>query len=193
MAAAIDTKGPTERLEWEHRCIQKVVGAMAPLAETLERGGKVEVDTLTSIVEFMRTFADKCHHGKEEKHLFTKLEAKGVPTRGCPLAILYAEHQSGRVLVTKLAELTDSYAKQDPAAGSAIAKCLHDLMNLYPNHIWKEEYLLFPMSNKILAPGDQTELSRSFEAVEEAIGIDVHHRLERVADKLASDSRVTKT
>jgi len=70
-------KRPTEILE-DH-FIQKVVGAAAVLLETLEAGNEVEGKTLQEIVEFMRTFADKCHHGKEETHLFPALEKKGVP------------------------------------------------------------------------------------------------------------------
>ena len=67
-------KMPTEILEEEHHYIQKVVGAMAALAERLETGQDVDTAMLQSIVEFMRTFADNCHHGKEETHLFTLLE-----------------------------------------------------------------------------------------------------------------------
>jgi len=36
----------------------------------LETGKEIEEKTLREIVEFMRTFADKCHNGKEETHLF---------------------------------------------------------------------------------------------------------------------------
>ncbi len=85
-------KKPTEMLEAEHHVIQKVVGAMAVL------GQEVEAKTLQGIVEFMRTFADKCHHGKEEIHLFPALERKGVPARGCPVGALLHEHQQGRAL-----------------------------------------------------------------------------------------------
>jgi len=79
-------------LEEEHHSIQKVVGAMAVIAERLEMGQEVKAETLQNIVEFMRTFADKCHHGKEETHLFPVLEKKGVPVRGCPMGALIAEH-----------------------------------------------------------------------------------------------------
>ena len=68
----MDSKSPTEILEAEHHVIQKVVGAMAVLAEGLGAGQEPPVETLRNIVEFMRTFADKCHHGKEEVHLFSK-------------------------------------------------------------------------------------------------------------------------
>jgi hemerythrin-like domain-containing protein len=51
---------------------------MVAMTEKLEKGGDVSPDTLRRTVEFLRTYADKFHHGKEEAHLFTLLEKKGV-------------------------------------------------------------------------------------------------------------------
>jgi hemerythrin-like domain-containing protein len=175
---------PTEMLEEEHHLIQKVVSAMAVFAEQLESGGNPHPEAFSNIVEFMRTYADKCHHGKEETHLFPLLEKKGVPVRGCPLGILIAEHQRGRTLVSGLAAAAEAYAKQGPSAKKNLLDNLRGLMDLYPNHIWKEEYLLFPMTNKILNSEEQRELQEKFETVEKDIGSDVHHRLEELAERL---------
>ena len=142
-------KMPTEILEEEHHYIQKVVGAMAVIGETLESGQNVETGTLEGIVEFMRTFADKCHHGKEETHLFTLLESKGVPVRGCPIGILTVEHQRGRALVSAFASAVEAYAKSEESARKSIIQALKSLTELYPGHIWKEDYLLFPLTNKM--------------------------------------------
>jgi hemerythrin-like domain-containing protein len=177
-------KRPTEVLEEEHHFIQKVIGAMAVMIEVLEAGKEVEEKTLQDIVEFMRTFADKCHHGKEETHLFPALEKKGVPMRGCPLGALIAEHQKGRVLVTELAEATAAYTKGSPLAKESLVKSLRGLTDLYPNHIWKEEYLAFPMADKILSSEEQRDLYVQFEMVEKEIGLDVHQRFEEFAKKL---------
>ncbi|MGD2207541.1 MAG: hemerythrin domain-containing protein, partial [Anaerolineae bacterium] len=98
-------KHPTDLLENEHRAIQEVVAVMATLAEDMETGRPVDAEMLQDIVDFMRIFADKCHHGKEETHLFPALEAKGVPMRGCPVGALKAEHQQGRALVADFARL----------------------------------------------------------------------------------------
>ena len=57
---------PVELLEAEHRVIQKMVAAMSVLAERLDGGEDLDVSLLENIVEFLRTFADRCHHGKEE-------------------------------------------------------------------------------------------------------------------------------
>jgi hemerythrin-like domain-containing protein len=175
---------PTEMLEEEHHVIQKVVSAMAVLAEQLETGENPNLEVFSNIVEFMRTYADKCHHGKEETHLFPLLEKKGVPARGCPLGILIAEHQRGRTLVSGLAGAVEAYTKEGPSARKTLLDNLRGLMDLYPNHIWKEEYLLFPMTNKVLNSQEQGELQEKFERVEKDIGTDVHHRLEELAEKL---------
>lgn len=177
-------KKPTEILEEEHHFIKKVIGAMAVFAEALEMGQELEAQTLEDIVEFMRTFADRCHHGKEETHLFPALERKGVPMRGCPLGVLLAEHQRGRELVRQFAEAKDLYTKGDPPAKGALIKSLRALTDLYPNHIWKEDYLAFPMANKILTAEEQSDLYEKFSTVEREIGRDVHQKFERLAEKL---------
>ena len=180
---------PTKILEEEHHYIQKVVGALAVFLETLETGKEVEEKTLRDVVEFMRTFADKCHHGKEETYLFPALEKKGVPMRGCPLGALIAEHQKGRALVSQLAEGTEAYAKASPLAKESLVKSLRGLTELYPNHIWKEEYLAFPMADKILSSEEQRDLLEKFEIVEKEIGVDVHQGFEQFAEGLEENAQ----
>jgi hemerythrin-like domain-containing protein len=63
-------------------------------------------------------------------------------------------------------------------------KSLRGIATLYPNHIWKEDYLLFPLTNKVVSPEEQQALYQQFEQVEERVGRDVHHRLEQFAEGL---------
>ena len=172
---------PTDILEAEHRVIEKVVAVAAVLAETLETGGAVESETLRQMVAFMRNYADKCHDGKEEAELFPFLERRGVPMRGCPVSALAGEHAQGRALVTALADAAEAHAAGDVAARETLLKSLHGITTLYPNHIWKEDYLLFPMSNKVLSQEDQQELQARFQKVEEGMGHGTHERFEQVA------------
>jgi hemerythrin-like domain-containing protein len=173
---------PTETLESEHRFIQKVVAASAILADRLAAGTEGDVDVLRGIVEFMRTYADKCHHGKEEALLFPALERRGVPMRGCPVGALIGEHKLGRTLVGALAEAIDVYSKGRAEAKDTVIKSLRGIVDLYPNHIWKEDFLLFPMTMKVLSPADLENLSVEFEKVEDNLGKDVHHHFEHFVD-----------
>jgi len=173
-----------EMLEAEHRVIQKVVAGMSVLAEQLEGGEPVDVSLLESIVVFLRTFADRCHHGKEESFLFPALIRRGVPSQGCPIGGLTMEHQKGRVMVGELADAIRGYAAGEPPARENLVKSLRALVAFYPNHIWKEDYLLFPLAGKVLTPEDQQELMDKFETVERELGLDVHEGFDKEAAEL---------
>ena len=173
-----------EMLEAEHRVIQKMVAGMSVLAEQLEGGEPVDVSLLESIVVFLRTFADRLHHGKEESFLFPALIRRGVPSQGCPIGGLTMEHQKGRVMVGELADAIRGYAAGEPPARENLVKSLRALVAFYPNHIWKEDYLLFPLAGKVLTPEDQQELMDKFETVERELGLDVHEGFDKVAAEL---------
>lgn len=183
------SKSPTQILEEEHLIIAKVVGAAPVLADRLEAGQLVGAETLLEVVEFMRIFADKCHHGKEEELLFPALAKKGIPMQGCPVGALTAEHVRGRELVKELANAVDAYKSSDLAVSGEIVKSLRGIAELYPNHIWKEDYLLFPMTEKVLSTEEQHSLYCQFQLVEERVGPDVHHRLEQFAERLAASTQ----
>ena len=179
------TNGPIETLEEEHRYIAKVVSAAGQLADRLVADRPVAAETLQNVVDFMRLYADKSHHGKEEDRLFPLLEMRGVPMHGCPLEALLHEHGTGRALVRGLAEAVEAFRAADPAAREQLIKNLRGIAELYPNHIWKEDYLLFPMSHKVLNADDQRNLALEFAQVDEAFGRALHEQYERLSEQLA--------
>jgi hemerythrin-like domain-containing protein len=71
-----------------------------------------------------------------------------------------------------------------PIAGEAILENLKGNTGLYPNHIWKEDYLLFPMTLKVMSAGDLNGLGEKFETVDESIGLDRLRGYEDFADGL---------
>ena len=171
---------PVEVLEAEHRVIQKVVAGMAVLVERLDGGKDLDVTLLENIVEFLSTFADRCHHGKEETFLFPALIHRGVPSHGCPIGGLTMEHQKGRVIVGELADAIRGYAAGEPPARDNLVNGLRALVVLYPSHIWKEDYLLFPLAGKVLTPEDQQDLLDKFDQAERELGTDVRELAEKV-------------
>ncbi len=174
---------PTEMLEREHHYIQQVVASLVLLAEELDKGEAVPAETLADTLEFLRTFADRCHHGKEEACLFPFLELKGVPPQGCPLGVLKKEHDAGRRLVEQFATVSGKYANGGSET-ELLRTTLLSMAELYGGHIWKEDYLLFPMTNKLLSTEEQEQLAIQFSEVEASIGPDVQQRFEELAEKL---------
>jgi hemerythrin-like domain-containing protein len=175
---------PTAILEEEHRVIERVVKAMALIAERLESHQDVDAAVLRDIVEFMRLYADRLHHGKEETHMFPYLEERGIPTSGCPMGVLLTEHEKGRTLVGRLLETAEEYERGAEEGRPELARVLRSLIDLYPSHIWKEDYLLFPMTDKILGEAEQQELGARFEAVENEMGAEEVQRLKAAAERL---------
>lgn len=175
---------PIQTLEVEHRAIQKVVAGMVVLAARLEAGGDVDPALLDRVVEFLRAFADRLHHAKEEAWLFPALARRGVPSHGCPLGGLTAEHQKGRQMVGELADAIRAWERKEAGARENLVKILRALATFYPAHIWKEDHLLFPLAASFLTPEDQQKLEEKFADVEREIGPDVLTRSEHLVAEL---------
>jgi hemerythrin-like domain-containing protein len=174
---------PIAVLNHEHKFIKMVVSALGQLAPSADRAEQADPDTLREIVRFMREFADRCHHAKEEDLLFPAMEEKGVPESGCPLGALRREHEQGRALVAKLAEETERLAARERDAGTAIVNTVGELTELYTNHIWKEDEMVFPMVDRLFSEEERTALFGRFEKAEEEIGAD-HETLAAFAEEL---------
>jgi len=175
---------PTQIMDGEHRLIESVVKALGGVADDMERGRHADVAMLATAVEFLRVYADKLHHGKEETLFFPMLVKRGVPPQGCPIGGLNHEHEKGRALVRALAEQAPAYAQGRPGAKESLLETLRGILDLYQNHIWKEDAMVFPMADKVLTAADQKELIAKFAEVDQAVGLDVVARLVTFARSL---------
>ena len=67
---------PAGPLMKEHRVIERLIRMIAGKLEELTRTEKPDLDFINKAVDFLRTYADRCHHGKEEDILFRSLNEK---------------------------------------------------------------------------------------------------------------------
>jgi hemerythrin-like domain-containing protein len=70
---------PTEQLKEEHEGIQLMLRILDKVCQRLASGVRVDTGHLEKILEFIKVFADKCHHGKEEDLLFPEMGKAGIP------------------------------------------------------------------------------------------------------------------
>jgi hemerythrin-like domain-containing protein len=70
----------TDVLVDEHRVIERVLSSLEAGVDRLESGQPVRPEFFLSATDFIRGFADGCHHQKEEGVLFTSMEEQGIPT-----------------------------------------------------------------------------------------------------------------
>lgn len=171
-------------LKNDHRVIQQVVASMSAVAELLDSGKQVDSSVLADLLQFLRVFADQCHHEKEERHLFTLLATKPNVSTRHELESLEREHRPAKELVGRLAKVAAVYAHYPEAVRYRLVDLLQQLAELYPAHIWKEDFLLFPMAQQSLSTIEQQDLQEKFDDVEREVGEDVHAGFEMLAQKL---------
>jgi hemerythrin-like domain-containing protein len=177
---------PTEILSGEHRVIEQVLDCLDKMVQRYKTEGKLDMQSVKDAVDFFRNFADRCHHGKEETHLFPAMEAKGMPRDGGPTGVMLYEHEQGRKYVRGMDESIEGIANGDVASKNAFVQNAQLYINLLREHIQKEDHCLFAMANNVLNEQDQQVLSAAFEKVEtEEIGEGIHEKYLKIADDLA--------
>ena len=168
---------PTQILMEEHEVILQALDALQKRLDAMQEPTAADRAFFEKAVEFLRGFADTCHHGKEETLLFTRMGERGFPTQGGPIAVMLSEHQAGRAFIRGLAEAAARIGT-DPKAGDEICNNGYGYITLLRNHIAKENQVLFPMADRTLSAEDQRDLQHAFERFErEETGAGVHERM----------------
>ena len=63
-------------MEEDHANINRALGVIRNICLQLMQGGEVPDEDFREIIQFVREYADKHHHGKEEKFLFPVMVKK---------------------------------------------------------------------------------------------------------------------
>ena len=93
---------PTEDLINEHNALKEMLSVMNKIAGNIKNDLGFDTKDIEKIIDFLRTFADKCHHGKEEIALFPALVLSGIPQDNGPIGVMLHEHNVGRGYVNGL-------------------------------------------------------------------------------------------
>jgi hemerythrin-like domain-containing protein len=167
----------------EHELILEALDALEKRVAAIQTGAAPDRVYFEKAVAFLRGFADKCHHGKEEDLLFKRMAERGIPVQGGPIAVMLSEHQAGRAFIRGIAEGAAKLGT-DPVATTQIAENARGYVDLLRAHIGKENNILFPMADRVFGPEDQAHLAKEFERFEaRETGAGVHEAmLELLAD-----------
>ncbi len=177
----------TQELRDEHEGIKVALLTLGRMSSNLDSGQAVDVDDLEAVVDFLRTFADRCHHGKEEDLLFPALERAGIPKEGGPIGVMLTEHAHGREQIRAMADAIPRLREGDLDARRDFASAAREYVRLLSDHIEKENNVLFPMADRHIPQEEQAELSEGFERIEqERIGPGVHERYHELLDRLSN-------
>ena len=164
----------------EHEAISSAIRILECMMDAMKKAPVVDTTDIRAFIGFLKEFADKCHHGKEEQFLFPAMEAAGVPNEGGPIGVLLAEHAQGRQLIR---EMEESIAPD--VDRTKLARAAGQYAVLLRVHIRKENTVLFPMAEQVLTEAQLEKLYAGFEEHEEkVIGQGRHEELHAVLKSL---------
>lgn len=173
MSEAIDV------LKHEHDAILMALKILDKISDEASRGNATSADVMR-FLEFLREFADTCHHGKEEGLLFPAIVEAGLPEDGGLVSAMLSEHEQGRALVAAMADAADPVISPTQFSKAAIAYAAH-----MRAHIEKENTILFPMADRVVASGIMDGLVSAFERHEENVmGAGRHEQLHDMLKEL---------
>ena len=179
----------SEDLINEHKGILFGLRILQEIAAAVKQSGEADIKDINDIIDFLRLFADKCHHGKEEGFMFPALEEAGIPNERSPIGQMMREHIQGRQYISEMAASVGSGALQ----ADRFAEAATNYTDLLREHIQKENTVLFPMADRILPDDKQQQLLEQFETFEEEVmGKGTHERLHETLDKLGEKYLNTK-
>jgi hemerythrin-like domain-containing protein len=174
----------TEILMQEHRVIEKVLNSLETAADRLSTGHDVPMDFFLKAADFIRNFADGCHHQKEEGILFTALEANGMPKDVEPVSVFMDEHVEARRLTRGMVECAERIKLGDLIAKTQLIQHARDYIALLREHIQKEDNVLFPMADNVLPDEQHQQLLSDFKRADDER--QTGEKYLRIADEFAN-------
>ena len=156
----MQARGP---LMVEHRLIERMIALIKNAAAQIQSSGKVDPLFVDAAVDFLRIYADRTHHGKEEDILFRDLDKRPLSADDRRLMKeLIEDHVFGRQTTKALADANTRYRKGDSAAAAEIIERLETLAGLYPKHIAKEDEVFFLASMAYFTKDEDQAMIREF-------------------------------
>jgi hemerythrin-like domain-containing protein len=174
----------------EHRVIERVLDCLERMADLGQKDGRIEAQPAREAVDFLRNFADKRHHGKEEERLFPVLEAGGFSPDSGPTGVMRVEHVQGRELVGRVDTSIEGAAAGQREDVETFVQAARAFVTLLRDHIQKEDHCLFPMADQALSPDAQEQLLKSFSDADgrESGGKDYHMLAAALSERFGRDS-----
>ncbi|MBE0650223.1 MAG: hemerythrin domain-containing protein [Bacteroidales bacterium] len=175
----------TQQLRDEHEGIKIILSVLEKIVKNIKDSKPVNVTHLKQIFDFLKTFADKCHHGKEEEILFPALGKRGIPNEGGPVGVMLYEHEQGRGFIRLMVEGLTACENEEEGAAQKIISASENYIQLLRNHIEKENNILFMMADQVLTESEQSQIFDEFEKLEvKKIGLGKHEEYHHLLKEL---------
>lgn len=163
----------------EHRLIERMISVLRSELGHISDAKNPNLVLVDAAVDFIRTYADRTHHGKEEDILFRDLNRKRLPPAMREVQNdLVREHIFARGETAALVEAKDRHLKGDLGALAEMAAHMRTLVEFYPKHIEKEDESFFIQSMDFFTAEEQQAMLSEFRDFDRRM---IHEKYEKVA------------
>ncbi|MEJ2296669.1 MAG: hemerythrin domain-containing protein [Candidatus Lokiarchaeota archaeon] len=178
---------PIGLLMIEHRLIERMIALMDEEITKMKQFNKANPLFIDTAVDFIRMYADRTHHGKEEDILFRDLEKKDLsPNHNKIMEELVEEHKWARSMVAKLVDEKNEYEKGSIDKLNEIISTMSELTEFYPKHIEKEDKHFFIPVMKYFTQEEQDKMLGEFWDFDKTL---IHEKYKKVVENLQNKSK----
>lgn len=152
----------------EHENVRRMLKVIRKICYRVLVNGEYDIDDFPKIIDFVRTYTDKLHHGKEEDILFKTMEeqlerlAKAGAIKG-----MLIEHDNGRLYMANLEKGVINFKEgNDEARLDIIANaiCYADLLD---RHIEKENTAMYTFAERMLPDESKNYIEQESKKIDE--------------------------
>lgn len=152
----------------EHDNIKKALKVIRKICVGILDGKQVPTDDIALIIDFIKNYADKYHHGKEEDMLFKEMATELIDKIGTgPIQGMFIEHDFGRAFIRDLEVALEAYRKGNEEVKVDIIANAMGYANLLEKHIYKEDNMLYKFAQNNLSEKTLNKLDSEFKDFEE--------------------------
>ncbi len=170
-------KNITEVMVEEHKLILRMIALVERNTDLLEKGSFRDWQFYLDAVDFIRNYADRFHHAKEEDVLFVALIENGMPEKSSPIEAMHIEHDQGRAYVRAMEEAALKARDGELGQIPVIAENARGYIELLRGHIEKEDNILYPLAERVLPASVRPAMLEAYsEAESETPGLEDRYR-----------------
>ena len=140
----------TQVMTDEHQLILRMITLVEQNTALMETRQFRNWQFYLDAVDFIRNYADRFHHAKEEDVLFIALVKNGMPEKQSPIEAMQMEHDQGRAFVRAMEEAAQRALNGETGQVPLIAENAKAYAALLRGHIDKEDTILYPLAERVL-------------------------------------------
>jgi hemerythrin-like domain-containing protein len=152
----------------EHKKIKRMLKVIRGMCLEVYNKKGISYDDFYNVIDFVRNYADKHHHSKEEEIFFKEMEEQlGEPLKSGPILAMYSEHDLGRLYMKNLERaLEESKDGVEKKKLDIIANAI-SYTDLLKRHIDKEDKTIYVYGQKNLSKKSLKKVEEKMMAIED--------------------------